>query len=364
LFDIGINAYQNGQFTEAREAFVELQLALHRNEGVWTLSQIDILDYLAAMASIEGDRESADRMQNLKLRVVEHNYPANHPLTVSATLDFAEYQQRMGRYEVARDILEETIEHQMETGYNPAHIRLLKNQYIRGVCCKKSTLEQAHLTLSEAHELDSTDRAKHLLDLGDLTVMSGSPLTSADYYRGAVRILPGLRTHMETPALIGISRSDRMARAYLDVTREHRRLDSRYSLESANPSGAIVGSPLPVCESGVQDLLGSEDYASMEVKLALTVSPEGKAKDITVVESNAPVRLTRLVKRLYEITRFRPALVDDVASSEQIEITQSFEPLTNPSGGLPLAHVATVHTCSELAGFYDWQDMNGLANIR
>ena len=362
--DAAIEAYRNGQFAEAREGFMEIQQALHRKEGVWTLSQLDILDYLQAIAVFTGDQESVDRLQILKLSVVEQNYPANHPATISATLAYGEYQQLKARYETARDIFRQTSEQRMETGFNPAPIRLLKNQYLRGVCCKTSTFEEASLTLSEAQGVDQADRAKHLLDMGDLRVLSSRPETSVEYYREAGRAMPALRTHLSKPALIGISRGDRMARVYRDVIDESRQRILLSPLANTKSVGAVTGHPLPVCESHIQGLLGAEDSASLEARLALKVAPTGRAENVTVVASNAPARLTRLVKRLYEISRFRPALVDEDAHTEQIEITQSFTSPEDRGTGFSLSHVATIHACSALARDHDSPVMNGLANIR
>ena len=65
--------------------------------------------------------------------------------------------------------------------------------------------------------------------------------------------------------------------------------------------------------------------AEISIEASFTVSENGRISDIEFTNSNAPVKLNRLMRKVLRKSRFRPALVAGRPVSEQnVTLTQSF----------------------------------------
>jgi len=201
-------------------------------------------------------------------------------------------------------------------------------------------------------EMAAEDRARRLIELGNLGIMAGRAGDSIDYYRRAVAALPTQAPAFAHPVFLGISGADRMVRVYRDALAASRHFDATHShLASGKPPGALIGSPMPLCESRLTDLVGDVPYRDYRMTLQVAVSPAGKVTDVDVVDSNAPSAFNRLVSRLYRAARFRPRMASGKSTADVVRVEQRFDE-TSPAGrkaAFPTARIGTMHGCFAMA---------------
>ena len=109
-----------------------------------------------------------------------------------------------------------------------------------------------------------------------------------------------------------------------EIPDTHKRTDREAAVE------ALVGKPLMFSSSQLDNLLPGRTASRLQdvsITLSFTVEADGDLADIEVIESNAPVRLERLVVDALRRVYYRPALVDGVPlAREGVRLVQTFNP--------------------------------------
>ena len=185
--------------------------------------------------------------------------------------------------------------------------------------------------------------------------MAERPALSHENYRRAIETSGLVAGQLATPRFLGISRTDRMTRAYADAikTSRYHNMTSFSPRKKVKP-GQLIGSPMPLCESQMHNLVGQADYSKYTVRLSMQITAGGHAKRVRVVESNAPATLGNLVAKLYGVSRFRPVVdAQGRAQKNDIEVTQTFAQPDATSNVFPHSDVATAHGCFALSRYFE-----------
>ena len=117
----------------------------------------------------------------------------------------------------------------------------------------------------------------------------------------------------------------------LDASDSHLGFTTRDRNETSNReerTQSLRGSPLLFSETQLNNLLPyrlAADKDELRIEMSFTVTKTGDLLDIEVVESNAPIKLNRLVSRALRKLNFRPAFIDGKpASTSDVRMVQSF----------------------------------------
>ena len=90
----------------------------------------------------------------------------------------------------------------------------------------------------------------------------------------------------------------------------------------------MVGHPVVFSEKQLDQILPlrlQRNKEELSIEVRFTVTETGDLRDIEVVESNAPAKLNRLLKKALRKTYYRPALTDGrPVVSENVSLVQTF----------------------------------------
>lgn len=68
----------------------------------------------------------------------------------------------------------------------------------------------------------------------------------------------------------------------------------------------------------------------LSIQMDFTVDEDGKTSDVLIVESNAPLKLDKLMRRVVQASRFRPAFKDGQrVKTPHVTFTQTFSPFSD-----------------------------------
>jgi len=317
----GIAAYQLDDFEQAREDFHWGQNILHRNEGVLTFSQAEILNWLTRVHLSDKELFKADTLQRFLLRVTEEHFEDDHETLTAIKQNVAEYlgqraslispledeparALRQAMFAESLTLLEELIQTlEQRAGLtsieliNPlralARIRQLQGTGFR---LAEGPLERVLDILRSQETLDNEDLAQAWLDLGDGRVLSGNP-SSQDAYREAWTLLasstPEAIEQFNAPVLL---LPKKITPLYLE------RWPSK-----------------------------TEPGAALYTDLSLIVTEEGKTKSVKIIDRTVSAKYSRWAKSRISYSRFRPAVQDGQPVSQTIELRQPFEVLEKAS---------------------------------
>lgn len=354
LVERGRQAAASGRHAAAIDAFEQAQHILHRHEGVHTLSQVDLVREMVHSHLERGDVSAADRLMHFRYDLHREHFGPRDPGIVPATLELANWYQARARFRDAERLYLqalETLERSDITGRPMQRtLNLLSfTEYLQGRCCDVDKVDAAIDAVMADNSIDFAGRARALREGADMLVMAGHGQRALPLYEQA-RHLARAPERGASPTWLGVSRGDRMMRAYEPfVSRhEHQSADVR---QAVPPPGLLVGSPLAFCAAQLDRLVRHRGYRDFEIDLEFHVDASGRPKQIRVVESNAPASVSVLATRVLRTSRFRPVIRDGQVVDEPMTLTQRFDEPVSLSGGSPFppATTAVFHACQKMA---------------
>ena len=336
----GIAAYQLDDFEQAREDFHWGQNILHRNEGVLTFSQAEILNWLTRVHLSDKELFKADTQQRFLLRVAEEHFEDDHETLTAIKQNVAEYlgqraslispledeptrAVRQAMFAESLTLLEELIETlEQRAGFTSIELinplrALARIRHLQGTGFRlaEGPLERVLSILQSQENLDDEDLAQAWLDLGDGRVLSGNPL-SQDAYRQAWTLLasstPEAIEQFNAPVML---LPKKITPLYLE----------RWPTKT-------------------------EPGEALYTDLSLIVTEEGKTKGVKIIDRTVSAKYSRWARSRLSYSRFRPAVQDGEPVSQTIELRQPFEVLEKASEERDEAEKAAVMDDSSAAG--------------
>lgn len=308
-------AMQAKEFDVAIDHFQHAQHLIHREEGVYSPSQNQILEQLALIQLEQGSFARANKMMELQHRIVGEATDYSPEAMALSWRTLGRWYQETMQPKKSQSAFEEALalmkEHSLpQSELASVYLGMLKNEYLMVACCDidnaKSQLEQMDLT------------AEQWLHFGDLALLAGEYEQARSFYLNSDATLPA------TP--IGADRIDKMAGGYVEAMLQKQNRNSLLTSAEMTPT-QLVGAPLPLCESRIADLAGKIDYTNFNINMNFAVTEQGKVRKLKVTETNAPRLVRNLVRKQLQNMRYRPALSNGEPQYSKLEVTQQFDHL-------------------------------------
>lgn len=301
----GIAALSVEDYNESRKALRRAQHILHREEGVFTLNQLPLVDYLALTNLRAGEPFSADREQLFSVTIVKKefgdrsesiiprlirvgNYFAQRAMGIPISTDTDSLNQRAWMLKTSRQMHLDTIEI-FEERYgtdSPKLIaplrRLAKAKLIASMGRKsaESDLRRALELSSKNEEVDKAEVYAVNVDLGDFYAVTKNEKSAAQY-------LLSWKLMQEEDA------GKQLAKSYFgSPVRLHPPKISHFSLDRL-PDSAEPGSEL-------------------FVDLEFGINEAGRVFNAKITDKNIPNDQARAVRQREKNTIYRPRIEEGV----------------------------------------------------
>ena len=301
----GIAALSAEDYNESREALRRAQHILHREEGVFTLNQLPLVDYLALTNLRAGEPFSADREQLFSVTIVKKefgdrsesiiprlirvgNYFAQRAMGIPISTDTDSLNQRAWMLKTSRQMHLDTIEifEELYGTDSPKLIaplrRLAKAKLMASMGRKsaESDLRRALELSSKNEEVDKAEVYAVNVDLGDFYAVTKNEKSAAQY-------LLSWKLMQEEDA------GKQLAKSYFgSPVRLHPPKISHFSLDRL-PDSAEPGSEL-------------------FVDLEFGINEVGRVFNAKITDKNIPNDQARAVRQREKNTIYRPRIEEGV----------------------------------------------------
>ena len=360
-----------GHYEDAVNAFQNAQNVVHRNEGVFTVRQLAIVEELTEIALRKGEPLGADKQQKFAFIISRRFYNNGSLEALAASHKLVNWYIDTGQFQLAQNQLKQILKEMELSGRDkdPAlidtHILAAKARRLSGICCSEKYL-QTVLDILEANPdlpSDISSRAYH--ELADAFIVSRKPEEAAKYY--------GLgQQQSDEPKLIAKSKpldQSRLSQVTLynvisnplpggerivRMTRDEqlsspfqepqqflvpdpvddynvRIVDQMKSPDKRTRTLDVVGSPFRFYTDQLEFILPhslrkADKLAEISIILDFTVQSDGEVQNVEIIESNAPRKLDRLLRDALLKSSFRPALDNNglPINKDHVRITQMF----------------------------------------
>ena len=337
----------------------EAQHLIHRSDGVKSIQQDYLLSWMSIASIRLNNAKTADVLQRFRYDIFKSNFGPSHPQTVPALLTLAnwfkvsaQYTEAEQTYNRARELGE--LHHLPTSTIQMALAGLADTHYLKGKCCADEYMTEAAVIIGGDKDYDNMEKSLAYVKAADMSLILNGDTESGALYKEAWRYGGNLNdAQYNKPAVLGISRIDRIIRAYrpdnvLKVGKESYKVAKKSEVKEN--SAQLVGAPLPFCASELKDLSRNRDYSGYVVDVNFQVMPDGRATDIKVVETNTPTAISKLVRRIVRLYRFRPKLSAGKPVSEEMQLRQTFSQATESADEqFAPAQIAAAHGCNLLA---------------
>jgi|TARA_Y100000310_G_scaffold321956_1_gene380341 hypothetical protein len=342
LLGISRTLIAQGEFEAATKALRNAQLLAHRNEGVYSLRQLEVIDHLTDIALKSDDVLTADHEQKFSFFISEHFYGETSLDLLPAYYKLVEWYLQTGRhYWVRRELRRaESLIREQAGDHDPILIEFLllsaRSKRLSGICCSEKILEEALDIIAANPQLPNDVKSTVYFALGDAYTVSGKTHEAADHYAltnmqrnerpTSEPTMIAMLDYLPTPSLVFmIPLSENGLNVKLSDGPQglkHLPVDER--------SRDAIGHPIQFMHYQLEDALpfrfrDLDSLAGIAITLEFTVTREGKVRDVELIGSNAPFKLNQVMSRVLARTIYRPALAQGIpVDTEQVTLTQTF----------------------------------------
>lgn len=384
LRDLASIYYTESRFDDAEEALRREQHIMHREGGVHTLAQLNIIDSITAIKLRTHQFDEADRQQRFYYEVNASNYGESDERMLPVIQRLGRWFRESGQLDLARRTYHKLISLMKGLG----HSRLDQVEplqeisgilYVQGACCAVDPLEEVVEIVSSDPATDEEDRGGAFLQLADMNVLERKGGEATELYHRAWEELtrtPSGTRRFSKPEPLGVSDTQdvvysfrkALARQRLDVEMDTKviqvhplgspngiALTYQHEKVPKTEPTRLVGSPVPLCYPQVMDLVRGRDFDAFRdyyMDLEFSVNPNGRVEHVEVRDSNTPRRLAHYVRNMLREIRFRPRLDHgEPVATEHIVWHQEFttdDGAGKPISTYPFASAAMLGGCRQL----------------
>ena len=361
-------------YATAGDLLHRAQHITHRNEGVHTLSQLEVVQLLADIAIATGNYEAANLQHKFIFFVRQRNLNKGVP-PIESWYDLAHWLLNTGQPIRARRLLGEAAE-QAQHIDQQLYLALLDDRArkLQGQCCSDLLAGAINQAGGQSGEASSIMLAAASLAQADSFLLDREPDQAASWYLKAATLSPALANAEATlipvkrvittidmdyrtsfrvrqqpfgdrDQLEMMTRTEQLEHEYQEPrwfivnSGEHhgfRLKDSQRSTNLVREVLVLTGSPFMFDEAQLNFMLPNHLQtpvvrATLVITLKFDVTTAGKPVNIEVEDSTAPVRLDRLLKNALRRTVWRPRLVNGVPVNQLgVRLTQTFDDASRP----------------------------------
>lgn len=346
--------YLNQDYAESLAVLRRAQHITHRNDGVYSLDQLIIVDWITSNHLKTNAFSAADVQQRFSYRINEVNFGADDPRMIAAMTKLGNWFRNSGQLADALKIYRKSLRLLEQQGTD-SDLQLIEplraissTLYLQGGCCPDEPLDRALNILLNDPGSDEQDRVEALLDLADMLLLKRNGSRAKQLYQKVWRMMASDKVgktseeFFSKPTRLGISQTDDVVSAfrkakkgysrgkpdviYLNAPAKHAPVADVDDEEKGQRG--LIGSPLPLCYPQLLDLAkvtGKEQLANYYMDFDFTVNEDGQVVEIAVVDSNTPPKLGRYVKNMLQRTRFRPRFSEgEPVASKHMGMHQTF----------------------------------------
>jgi len=385
LKQLGRLYYQMGEYTESLGTLKRAQHIIQREDGVYSINQLPIVDAISRILAETNRIEEAGQQQKFYYTINKVSYGEQDPRMIPVLSKLGHWLKRSMQHKEALRVFQEKLDLVTELGAD-SDVELLEPlleialmMYLSGSCCPRDPVNRAAAIVSKDPSIDTEDKIRVMLELGDMSLLTRQMKDAANLYSEVWNLMNiqgdserKAKEFFAVPVLLGVSSADDAHKAYSLALRPHYRslpnrttiyplqtLETAHSTWSASVTDQAkrrIGVPLSLCSNHVLNLAHKrrvEDLSEIQISFQFSVDVDGQVFDASVVDGKAPSRLQKYVLAILYNTRFRPRLVNgDGVATKRLNLNQSFpgNPQQNGSVGSPIDSGAyrIGHTC--LAG--------------
>lgn len=354
-----------GTIEDAADTLSRAQNITHRNDGVYSLRQLPIIEIMSDLALSQSEHDDANRLARFKWFVSTHALTEDDPARLAAYVELAEWYMYSGQTRRARKLLAEASELAEQVRQDNLPLLLLANlsRRLEGLCCSIRRLSPGLENLP-----DSSAEVQHAyyLELADTLTLGGKDREAAEYFQKAHAISPlpdsepiplTIYRRLENPRSAETAykvRRDPFQPRRLEKMTPREQVDFQFqapqwflmeaegrhlgfsrrdlneTMDTDKRTQSLIGQPIAFSEEQLDYLLPGRlkrDKSELRIELSFTVEASGDLDNIEVVASNAPLKLNRLMTRALRKVNFRPALLDGVpVARDNVTMVQTFLP--------------------------------------
>lgn len=382
LTQLGKLYINTGKYSDAMQAFRRAQHIMHRNEGVYTLSQLDLVDRISSINVSFKQSLDADIQQRFYYTINQKHYGASDPEIIPAMEKMAAWFRNTGQYrkslKVYREIVDLLLNHDPVGGRDlvKALRGIASVRYLQGNCCPEKSLQQVVDTIRADPSMDFFEEIDAIVELADMNLIKRKINRAKTLYELAWTMLTRnkeISHHAENlfsnPVQLGVGRKEDAIDAFTSAKAGNAwkfnqgyrpvnfNLDRSSDVSMTFGQAELIGKPLPLCYPQILDLFNTsnkKDLAEYYIDLDFTVNDVGRATQVAIKNTNAPAVLGRYVKYMLYNTRYRPKLVEGTTvNTEHVAFRQTFtlkhRSVSQPESLLAYTSTAVVHGCNLLA---------------
>lgn len=356
----------DGDFEGAVDTLHRAQNIMHRNEGVYTPAQLDIIRLMTNMALSDEDFDTANKQQRFAFFVSSRHLEESDPERLFAYAKLANWYMNTGQPRRARRLLQEAEAQADRLNANrlPLAIAINKARRLEGLSNNPRELLKV---LAETEQSDPDTLATAYMEVADSLVLSRRDEQAAGYYARAFDVSPLTPTVDPRPITVRRSLDNRTqvtSKRYrlerdvfgqrrlepmtptealedlavtpqwfiVDAEGEHMGFDQQDSNQVSNrdrETQRLIGHPILFSKEQLENLVPNRvmiRQSELQIEFSFTVTETGDLEDIEVVNSNAPAKLDRLVMDALRRVFYRPALDDGVPVARAgVRLVQRFD---------------------------------------
>jgi TonB family protein len=379
--ELGKVYLNTGRLDEAENSLRRAQHLMHRDDGVYAMRQLEVVELFTLLHLSQDNAKTAERQQQFALQIGRHNATENSPDLIPSLLKMSQWQLETGQFLKSRATLKETKQI-ITSNFGDEDVRMVavlrleaKTRLLQGICCAWENLKEAKAIISQ-NPSQSDEYAELLFDLGDAYIISKKTDRAADTYNEAWEVVSRqsggqpdspprqlamfkeLSEHHSQKKIYKIDRDPFGYARYRQITHLDKYFedqmepqffvtsmyDNQYNvriygrrtkIRDEDPIRKMIGEPVQFDYQQLIFMLPvgfKSDFNIRELSILVdfTVNEDGKTSDVYIVESNAPLKLDKLMRRVVQSSRFRPAFKEGLAIRQpHVRITQTFSPYSD-----------------------------------
>jgi len=352
LIDFGALYYEIGEDKEAIDKFREAQHIAHRNDGVYTLTQLSAIDWISDTMQRNGGTAEADVQEKFYYKISENNYPEGDLRILPATKRLAVWLKNTGQFDAAMKLNKNALVmvQNSEEGIGYHAIPILREissiAYLSGKCCRDKPLEQVITVMENGGGVDVEELIKATLHLADMKMLSKEIPEAGRLYKKAWDLrfdTPNAEKsaieEFGLPIQLGYSNVGDGVIAFMETrsARYNQNIRTYYPPKESQGTGfsfeptplrqRMIGAPVLMCFLQVREILPYTEYDKLNtyyVDLGFSVKQTGVVSKVEVRDSNAPTKLKRYVKKLFRKMKYRPKIENGTPVLSEVTVRQTF----------------------------------------
>lgn len=356
LIDHGSLYYETGENELALDKFREAQHIVHRNGGIYSLTQLDAMDWISATIRRGGKFSALDAQEKFYYKINEQNYPDGDLRILPARQRLGKWLKDSAQYSEAIRLHKDTLAliraADEEEYYRaiPVLYEMSSIAYLSNRCCRGKPLEEVLNILQRETVGDVEDLITATLRLADMRLLSREIEGAKDLYQQAWVLRSGTpnaerrgEKEFGHPIQLGYGNILDGVEVYDSVRRGGiTPLGlTTYYIERSDTMGTsvnfdfgetkrrqrMIGGPVFMCYLQVREFLptgGDMKLDTYYMDIGVSIKQNGHVANIKVKDSNTPGKLSMYVKKLLRKIRYRPKMKNGSPVISELAVRQTF----------------------------------------